>query len=142
MACCYGRTSGILADLFGPEFILQRNMGENFRKYPVGARVAAGAAATVSGLFKPFLCPLIAATGLLLLPIKAGIASYRGDAQGTKDYLKAWSFCILSIGLTVAFLTTTTYFMPLVYSSALVVGIVSLSIIFHVKKAMKEPISQ
>jgi hypothetical protein len=139
MTCCAGRTSGILADLFGPEFILHRNMKGTFRNYPVGARVGFGTAAAISGLFKPFLCPLIAALGLVLMPIKAGIASHRGDVEGTKSYLKAWGFCFLTVAGTFTFLTVSTYFMPLLWSSALVVVIVTLSVIFHVQKAMKEP---
>lgn len=139
MVCSNGRTSGILADLFGPEFIAQRNMGGTFRKYPVGARIASGTVATVSGLLKPFLCPLIAALGIVLMPIKAGVASCRGDVEGTKGYLEAWVFCILTVAATVAFLAVTTYFMPLIWSSSLGVVMVALSVILHVQKAMREP---
>jgi len=139
MACCTGRTSGILADLFGPEFIAVRNMKGTYQRHPVGARIGTGTVAAVSGLLKPFLAPLIAALGLVLMPIMAGVASQKGDVEGTKGYLKAWGFCALTIGATVAFMAITTYFMPLLWSSALVVVIVTLSVIFHVQKAMKEP---
>ncbi|MCC5832674.1 MAG: hypothetical protein JJU12_06500 [Chlamydiales bacterium] len=139
MTCCAGRTGGILADLFGPEFILHRNMGETFRKHPVAARVGFGTAATLSGLVKPLICPLIAALGLVLMPIKAGVASYKGDVEGAKANLKAWGFCCLTIVATVAFFAVTTYCMPLLWSSALAIAILSLSVICHVHKAMKEP---
>lgn len=136
MKCCDEKTSSILADFFGPEFIPLRKM--RGQKYTVLTYSVAGTVATVTGFIKPFIGPVIAALGLIIMPIKAGIASYKGDVEGTKAYLKAWGFCALTVGGTIAFMGVTGFCMPLVVSATIVVAIVALSVIMHVQKAMRE----
>ncbi|MCH9628032.1 MAG: hypothetical protein S4CHLAM2_16820 [Chlamydiales bacterium] len=126
----------IVADLYGPEFIVMRSAFSQFEARPVSSRVAAVTVATITGLVKPFILPLITAVGLLLLPVTAGLKAKNGDYQGAKNHLKAWVFCVLISGAIVAFLAVTTYHMPLVWSSATFVSMCALSIILHVRKAL------
>lgn len=138
MTCCSGKTCDVLGDVFGPEYMVHRRLGGIYSRHPVGARIVTANVSTLSGLLKPFLVPIIAAVGLLILPIIAA-AKFKGDRESAKGHLKAWGFCFLTIGATVAFFSLTTFYMPLVWSSAVVASICALSIILHVYKAMKEP---
>ncbi len=134
MVCCRDPIEG----LFGPEFILQRNMP--YRSHPVASRVAMGTVATISGIIMPFLSPLLAALGFILMPILAGVVACMGDSKGAKGYLQAWGVSVFTLAASVAFMSLTTFYLPLIWSSVLAISLIGLSVILHVRKAMKDPI--
>ncbi len=127
------------ADFFIPERIAHRNLGEAYAQYPFASRVGLGSIATVTGFLKPFLAPIIAAIGTVVMPILACIRVCKGDSEGAKGYFKAWRVCFLTLIGATAFMLTTAYFLPLIASTALVVSLCALSIIFHVREMMKDP---
>ena len=98
-----------------------------------------GTVMTISGIMKPFLIPLIAAIGIILMPILAGIALYRGDKEAARSYLGAFGACVLILGACAAYLYVSAYHMPLNVSVAVSVCLVALSVILHIRGAMHAP---
>ncbi|MEZ5314827.1 MAG: hypothetical protein R3E91_01245 [Chlamydiales bacterium] len=130
-------TKNILTPIFVPElyFIKKTNI---YCNYPIGGRLATGIIALVSGFVKPLLSLPIAAIGIIVMPIFAGLSAYKKDSHRAKTYLKACGFCCIVSFSGVAFLIAAAY-LPLIWSMSLIVLIISLSIIWHVQYAMPSP---
>lgn len=134
MAFCGESGQKRVADFYGLELTyLRRCKSAN---YPVISRVGVGSLAALSGFCKPFLIPAISAIGLLVFPIFAAYHFCRGDNEKGKDCVKAWGFCLITLGRLACFLFVTAYCLPLVGSVALVASICALSIILHVRSVM------
>lgn len=145
--CCSLLDSEVFVNLIIPEGMIHRHLGEFYETYPIGARLIATPIAFLTGSLKVILFPIICAIGVIVMPILAIIRACSPDKQdagspgrrGPGDYLKAWCFCIIGLGASIAFISLTTYHLNLVTSSGLFVGILSISIIIHVYKLVKEP---
>lgn len=127
----------ILADLYGPEFILIRHFHDRFETEPVKARFVAASSTALTGLLKPFLLPLISTLGFILMPILAAKNMVEGSPEGTKAYLQAWGVSTLGLVGSFGIFLLIGYSFPLLWTAALLAGLCALSTIFHVAKAMK-----
>lgn len=137
--CCCSAGIQIFSDWIIPEGMIQRRLGAFYEKNPVMARLIATPVALLSGIIKVFLFPVICVIGIVVMPIIALIRTCQGEKNG-RDRMKAWGLCIVGVAASIAFLGVTCYYLPLITSSAILVVIMSISIILHVHKLVKEPV--
>lgn len=138
MSCC--KALEIMGDLYGPEFIIQRRYGAVYEQYPFGTRVATVPLAALLGFIKPVVIPLLAALGLVLFPILAVTRMFHGDITGARGYLISTGLCLLTLMGSLGFVAVIAYSLPLVWSSAVMITIFAISVILHVRQAVKSPI--
>lgn len=137
-ACQCSTGCGLFSDWVVPEGILQRKLGKFYANHPVMSRVLATPIATICGIAKVVLFPMICLIGMIAMPIIAIIRAGIGKKDGG-EWVKAWCFSILGVAGCIAFFGFSTYYLPLISTSAFLVGGISLSIIVHVYKFVKEP---
>lgn len=118
-------TGQILSNLFAPELALQRKIDRDIR--PVAVPLV-----TLSGLIKPLLVPIIAALGVVLLPVLA--AAKKGERT---PYLKAWVFCVLTVVASFGAISLAAFHVRLLWSSLILTSACALSIILHVRNSIK-----
>jgi len=138
IAPCFSDGMRIFNDWIIPERLLQQRLGVFYRYHPIMSRLMVTPLAFLSGIFKVVLFPLICTVGLVVMPFIALIRSCRG--QNGKNWLLAWSFCLLGVGASITYLVVTCYYLPLVASTAILVAALAVSLIFHVDRLVKEPI--
>src|SRR5262249_30680419 len=134
-------TSGldIFVDWVIPEGIVQRRLGSFYKNNSILARVIAVPIACVSALLKVPLFPLICLVGLIAMPVLAIIRLLQRK-EDARDWLKAWCFTVVGVALSLAFIMISAYSVPLVISSAILIGVFCLSIAVHTYTLVKEPV--
>lgn len=120
-----------------PDIQVQRECAWAYKDYPIASRVVAIPVATVVGFIKPFFFPVVAAVGIVVLPVIAAIRHFRkGDASA---WLGAWVFSILATGSCVAFMAISAFYLPLVASASIFMSALTISIFVHVYRACHTP---
>lgn len=128
----------IADNFFSPEFYyIHRHLGSLYQENPTMARLIATPLAMLSGMTKVLLAPVISAVGTIAMPIIALTLYWQGK-ENSGDWLQAWYFCLLGVGLSIACLTMLSS-VPMVYSTSVLALAVSLSIVIHVHKAVQIP---
>lgn len=131
------RAVDILADLYGPEFILVGYFQGKFEEEPLKARLIAASSTAVTGLLKPFLLPLISTLGFIIMPILAAKRMAEGDPSGSKAYLQVWGVTFLALFGSCALVLLIGYTFSLLWTGAILATLCALSTIFNVARAMK-----
>jgi hypothetical protein len=134
---CFSSGAELFYKMAMPESLIHARLGECYEKNPCLSRVVATPLVVLSGIVKFFLLPVICLVGLLVLPIIAIIRACHNQPVG--KLLGAWCFCILGLISYGAFLSVTTFHLPLVASAGIFIALLSISITLHVHQFMKEP---
>jgi len=138
LGCC-SKGFEIFTDWVIPEGIVHRRLGPLYANHPVMSRFLATPIALISGIVKIFLFPIICLVGAIALPLVAAARHFLNKGDG-KEFLKSFGFCVLGFSASILFLSITSYYTPLLGSSALFLGLLSVSITIHVYKLMQEPV--
>lgn len=136
--CC--SAIAICEDLFSPEFMIHRKLGNLYRDHPLSSRLVAVPLAVLTGALKVAAFPFIAIIGAIACPIIALVQLYRGDKESSCNWLKVGGFCILGVAGSLTFLALFSFHLPILWSGILGASAITVSIVIHVYKAAKEPI--
>jgi hypothetical protein len=136
-SCCSAGVR-IFSDWIIPEGCLHRHLGDFYRNNPIMSRLVVTPLALLSGIVKVFLFPLMCAVGIAAMPMIALLRALQGKKDGG-GWLQAWCFSILGVTASVAFMGLSCYYLPLVASSFILVTLITLSVIIHIQKLVKEP---
>jgi hypothetical protein len=136
--CCCSAGFDIFTDLVVYEGVIHSRLGEFYQENPIMARVIATPIALIAGFVKVILFPVICVIGVVVLPILACVRAIRKEV-GAGDLMKAWVFCLLGLAISAAFLIIAVHHLSLVASGALLITAISISIVVHVYKLVKEP---
>jgi len=77
--------------------------------------------------------------GIVALPIFAAIKWYHGKKLEAKQCLAAWTFCMLALAGTAAFIYVSSFHMNLLQGAVLFAAGLSVSIVVHVYRAVRTP---
>ena len=135
---CFSSGGSIFCSWVMPETLVHPQLDQFYRQNPIGARVIATPLALISGIVKLFLFPIICAVGVVIMPLIALIKA----CQGKKDFgpwLSAWAFSLLGLAGSVAFMSVTTFHLPLLASVGIFLSLLTISITLHVYQFVKEP---
>lgn len=135
--CCCSEGLQTFSDWVIPEAYIQRHhLGDFYRNNPLMSRLIATPIALFSGIIKTFLFPVICLVGVVVMPIIALIKA--GKKEGS-DWLKGWFFSILGASVSCALLAVSCFYLPLIVTAALLATFLSISVVIHVYKLVKEP---
>jgi multidrug transporter EmrE-like cation transporter len=137
--CCCDKGCDLFRYWVIPESFIQERLGSIYEQHPIMSRIVATPIAFFSGFLKVFLFPIICLVGIVTMPLFALLSKCKGRTEDSSNWLKAWGFCILGLGISIAFLAITCYQLPLVVSCGLFVGLLAVSITIHVYRLVKEP---
>jgi hypothetical protein len=138
-SCVCSEGFKIFCNGLAPEEFARGRMGKIYRDHPIMSRVVATPLAVIFGIIKVLLFPVFIAVGLVALPIIGLKRFFCSKDKPIYPWFQAWGFCLIGLGLTIGFMSLSTFNIPVFYCSLIFMGVISLSITVHVHRALKEP---
>ena len=131
---------------YAPEEYVRRKSYCLYESYPLTARCVWIPISFLTGAAKGLLFPAFAVVGAVAMPIIAAICFVIGRVKeddrwyGTgKAWLKAWGFCLLTVGGLGILVMLHTYYFPLMVPATLLIAAVGVSIAIHIYRALLDP---